>query len=65
MTGRKRQPYRTPKFPNRCDNCERDQPLQYYHYVLKGIFLCETCADLPESAVVRCKRKKVKNEPAK
>lgn len=43
------------KPPSTCDNCHRERKLDYYHYVLKGIYLCENCADLPVSAVARNK----------
>lgn len=58
MKEKTQRPYKTPKFPLRCDNCGRDEPLEYYRFVLKGIFLCDSCADLPPSAVVKCKRRK-------
>ena len=42
---RKRNPKRP--LPKLCENCERDLPLSWYGFVLRGIYLCDHCADLP------------------
>lgn len=57
-------PHRMPQFPKFCDNCGRYELLEYFHYVLDGIFLCENCGDLPISAVVKCRRKKIRYDNA-